>query len=247
MEEAAYAEHFEQEDRHWWFRGKRGVIWALVRQADLPDKPRVLDAGCGTGRNLLEFGSLGDASGVDPSPDAVAFCHRRGLDGVRLGGLEALPFEAGEFDLLLASDVLEHVEDDRGALRELSRVATPRASLVITAPAYEWMWSEHDDELHHLRRYTMRRLRDRVVTAGWRPVYFTYFNTVLLPVVAAARLASRLLPRSGRTDIGRTPAALNSTLELPLRLEAAVIGRGWRLPAGVSVAMLCQRDGTGLT
>src|SRR5205807_4938260 len=177
----------------------------------------------------------------------VEFCHRRGLDSVRVGGLEALPFEAGEFDLLLASGVLEHVEDDRAALEELHRVAAPQASLVITAPAYEWMWSEHDDQLHHLRRYTMRRLRHRVLAAGWRPVHATYFNSILLPVVAAARLASRLLPRSGRTDIGRTPPALNAALELPLRLEAAVIGRGGRLPAGVSVAMLCQRGGAGLT
>lgn len=246
MEEATYAEHYEQEDRHWWFRGKRAVIWALVRRADLPEKPRVLDAGCGTGRNLVEFGTLGDAAGVDPSADAVAFCHRRGLDSVRLGGLEALPFDSGDFDLLLASDVLEHVEDDRGALRELHRVAAPGASLVITVPAYEWMWSEHDDQLHHLRRYTMRRLHDPVLAAGWRPVYATYYNTILLPVVAVARLLSRLLPRRGRTDIGRTPPALNAALELPLRFEAAMIERGARFPAGVSLGMICHRDGAGL-
>jgi SAM-dependent methyltransferase len=247
VEEGVYAEHFEQEDRHWWFRGKRAVIWALVHQVHLPDKPRVLDAGCGTGRNLVEFGALGPGAGVDPSADAVAFCHRRGLDSVRLGGLEALPFETGDFDLLLASDVLEHVPEDGRALRELRRVAADGAFLVITVPAYEWMWSEHDDELHHLRRYTMRRLRRCVVSAGWRPIHSTYFNSILLPVVAVGRFVSRLLPRSGRTDIGRTPPALNSALEIPLRLEAALIQRGVRLPAGVSVAMVCQRERIGLT
>ncbi|HEX6476236.1 MAG TPA: class I SAM-dependent methyltransferase, partial [Acidimicrobiales bacterium] len=123
MEEEVYAEHYEQEDRHWWFRGKRAVIWALVHRVDLPDKPRVLDAGCGTGRTLVDLGALGPAAGVDPSGDAVAFCHRRGLDTVRLGGLEGLPFEAGGFDLLVASDVLEHVQDDHRALLELRRVA----------------------------------------------------------------------------------------------------------------------------
>jgi SAM-dependent methyltransferase len=247
VEEGVYAEHYEQEDRHWWFRGKRAVIWALVQQVELPEKARVLDAGCGTGRNLVEFGALGATAGVDPSPDAVAFCHRRGLDSVRLGGLEALPFGGGEFDLLLASDVLEHVQDDHGALVELRRVAADGASLVITVPAYEWMWSEHDDQMHHVRRYTLRRLRHRVLAAGWRPVHSTYFNSILLPVVAAARLATRLLPLSGRTDIGRTPPVLNSALEAPMRLEAAMIGRGARLPAGVSVGMVCQRDPTGLT
>ena len=73
MEEEAYSEMYVQEDVHWWFRGRRDVIWALLHRAQLPAKVRLLDAGCGTGRNLVEFGSLGSAAGVDPSADAVAF------------------------------------------------------------------------------------------------------------------------------------------------------------------------------
>src|SRR5580704_7412091 len=102
MEERAYAETYEEEERHWWFRGRRAVIWALLGQAQLPPDPRVLDAGCGTGRNLVEFGPLGTAVGVDPSADAVDFCRRRGIDNVHRAGLEDLPFATGEFELVLA-------------------------------------------------------------------------------------------------------------------------------------------------
>jgi SAM-dependent methyltransferase len=241
MDERAYAEMYELEEHHWWFRGRRALIWALLRRTDPVRPSRVLDAGCGTGRNLVEFGTLGPAAGVDPSVDAVAFCRLRGLDNVHCAGLENLPFDADAFDLLLACDVLEHVEDDAGALAELHRVAAPGANLIITAPAYQWMWTEHDVQLHHVRRYTLRQLRARVDAAGWRVVHATYFNSILLPVVAAARLASRRSARRGHTDLDRTPAVLNRALELPLRWEAAVIGRGARLPAGVSLGLVCRR------
>lgn len=241
MDPGAYAEMYHQEEVHWWFRGRRDVIWALIGRAGLPPSPRLLDAGCGTGRNLVEFGALGPATGVDPSADAVAFCHDRGLADVQVAGLEALPFDDGRFDLLLACDVLEHVADDAGALGELWRVAAPGAALVLTVPAYQWLWTDHDVALHHLRRYTRRPLCRLVVEAGWRPVQATYFNSLLLPVVAAARLAARRSNRPGRTDLGRTPAGLNGALELPLRLEAAAIRRGARLPAGVSVGMVCTK------
>src|ERR1700683_4617878 len=111
MEPVAYSEMYEQEDRHWWFRGRRDGIRAVLGEATLPSGPRVLDAGCGTGRNLVEFGDPETASGVDPSPEAVEFCHRRGLLNVRHGSLDSLPFESGAFDILMACAVLAHVAD----------------------------------------------------------------------------------------------------------------------------------------
>jgi SAM-dependent methyltransferase len=121
VEDYVYQQLFDLEDGHWWFRGRRAVLWALVRRAGGVERPRVLDAGCGTGRNLAEFGALGPAAGADPSSQAIAFCRRRGLDDVHQARLEALPFGSHEFDLILATDVLEHVPDDAAALAELRR------------------------------------------------------------------------------------------------------------------------------
>jgi SAM-dependent methyltransferase len=239
VEDAIYQQLYELEDGHWWFRGRRAVLWALMRRAGLPDGPRVLDAGCGTGRNLAEFGSLGTARGVDPSPAAIEFCRRRGLTGVTEAGIEALPFEDGAFDLILATDVLEHVERDDLAAAELRRVAAPGAVLVVTVPAYRWLWSQHDDSHHHLRRYTAGALRARLAAAGWRPVLLTYFNSLLLPPIALVRMLARRRAGS-RTDYQLTGGLLNRLLELPLRAEAALIARGMRFPAGVSIGMVCR-------
>jgi len=233
---------YRLEDRHWWFRGRRHVIRALLQRANLPPKPRLLDAGCGTGRNLVEFGALGPAAGVDPSPEAVAFCRQRGLDNVKCADLEALPFPGGEFDLLLACDVLEHVLHDYVALKELLRVADTGATLIITAPAYKWLWTEHDVQLHHFRRYSLSTIRTRVRAAGWTVSYSTYFNSILLPLVAAARVVRRRSSRSGHTDLDRTPTALNGVLEQPMKLESVLIRHGVPLPAGVSLGLVCRKN-----
>jgi SAM-dependent methyltransferase len=231
------------EDRHWWFRSRRRVLWALVRRAELDTSPRILDAGCGTGRNVVEFSRLGPTEGIDLSPQAVAFCHRRGLNGVRQAALEALPFEDGRFDLVLATDVLEHIEDDGPPLAELRRVAGPKGRVLITVPAYQWLWSRHDTSWQHFRRYTLGRLRDRVRANGLEPVVETYFYASILPPVAMVRTFQRLRGEpegDAPSDLHLSPGYLDRLLEMPVRGEARLIERGGSLPAGVSVGMVCR-------
>jgi SAM-dependent methyltransferase len=240
VEQWVYRELYELEDRHWWFRNRRRLVWGLLGRVGVPPSPRILDAGCGTGRNLIEFGPLGEAEGVDFSDDAVAFCHERGLHGVRKARLEELPFPDRRFDLILATDVIEHLDDDRRALSELRRVAAPGARLIVTVPAYNWLWSRHDESHHHRRRYTMRRLRERVTATGWEPRASSYYYATLLPAVAAVRAVRKLPARgNGRSDLALTPAGLNRVMELPGRVEAALVERGFALPAGVSIGMAC--------
>ncbi len=241
MEEQIYQRLYELEDAHWWFRGRRAVIWAMLARADVVPQPRVFDAGCGTGRNLVEFGPLGTAAGADTSDTAVRFCRERGLDGVIESSVEELPYDDGSFDLILATDVLEHVEhDDRGA-RELRRVVSDRGRLLVTVPAYQWMWSHHDDSHHHMRRYTRPRLRTLLTGAGWEPIVQTYFNTVLLAPIAAMRMLERRRPAdNGKTDYEFGSGAMNRALLAPMQGEAALIRRGARFPAGVSIGMVCR-------
>ena len=240
LEQQAYREQFELEDTHWWFQGRRAVIRALLARAGTNGHMRVLDAGCGTGRNMLEFGSLGSVDGVDSSPDAIEFCRQRGVPGVHEGEIERLPFADGAFDLILATDVLEHLRDDHAALAELRRVAAPHGRLVATVPAYRWLWSQHDTAHHHFRRYTSRVLRDRLLAAGWKPTEWSYFNSLLLPPIAAVRLAARRRPAGEveRPDLKLTPPALNRILAQPMGMEASLISRGVRLPAGVSIGVV---------
>jgi SAM-dependent methyltransferase len=235
-----YAQMYAMEDGHWWFRGRRAVIWSLLGHTAAPSPARVLDAGCGTGRNVAEFAGLGDVIGIEPSASAVEFCHRRGLTNVREARVEALPFPDDSFDLIFAFDVLEHLDDDVAGMRELRRVAAPGAWFVATVPAYRWLWSQHDHTHHHRRRYNRRMLVSNARAAGWRPVFSTYFNSILLPPIAAVRGFRRGHSHdAGATDYELTPGPLNRALGVPMQMEAKAIARGIRLPAGVSVGMVC--------
>ena len=242
MDELIYDKLYREEDWHWWFRGRRAVVRALLEQAGVPPSPRILDAGCGTGRNMVELGEMGATAGVDASAQAVEYCRRRGLENVRQSSIESLPFEDSSFDLVLMADVLEHISDDDGALRELRRVCSPGGVLLITVPAYRWMWSQHDESHHHKRRYTRGELLERVRSSGWSPEVSTYFNSVLLPPIGLVRLLARRGGPRKKSDTALTPGPLNGVLEMPMRMEAALIRRGVRLPAGVSIGAVCRAD-----
>jgi SAM-dependent methyltransferase len=216
------------------------VLGALIRRGGITSARRVLDAGCGTGRNLQDYARLGPAAGVDPSASAVEFCRQRGLSDVTEAGVEALPFDDGAFDLVFATDVLEHVDDDVAAMRELRRVVAPGGTLVATVPAYMWLWTANDVALQHRRRYSRPQLAQSAAASGWRPEIATYFNSVLLPPIAVAR---KLRPKSAgeeRAELELTPPLVDRALSLPMQAEAGLIARGANLPAGVSVGMVSR-------
>jgi SAM-dependent methyltransferase len=231
------------DDRHWWYRGRRRVIRAELDRLALADGARVLDAGCGSGRTLQELQAYGQVFGIELDPHAAELARSRGHGEVRVGRLEQLPWEADFFDLITCLDVIEHTPDDRATLRELRRVCKSRGWLLVTVPAYQALWSLHDEANHHYRRYSRRTLREAALDSGWRVERMTSFNSLLLAPAAAVRLAQRrrhLQDASYTPELNLGPAWLNAALERPLRLEASWIGRGRTLPAGLSLLAVLE-------
>src|SRR5437763_100417 len=149
-------------------------------------------------------------------------------------------FADASFDHAASLDVIEHLDDDVAALRELRRVVAPGGALLATVPAYQWLWSGHDEINHHHRRYTRRSLARAGESAGWKEVRTTYFNSLLLPVAIVLRLLERFStrPTESSLDLWVPPQPLNWLLERPLALEAALIGHRVRIPAGLSLLTL---------
>lgn len=239
METRVYEQMAAVEDVHWWFLGRRAVIQAALNGVPQTGQARVLDAGCGSGGNLTAYTGYGPVFGVDTEPGALARAQSRGFAGVGVASLAALPWRDAAFDLVCATDVIEHVEDDVGALRELRRVTAPGGHLLVTVPAYRWLWSDSDVQLGHQRRYTAPEINERCREAGWTLVRTSYFNTTLLPAIAAVRWV-RKKRRSGfaPTELEQTGPTANKVLRWPMAFEARLVKSGVRLPTGVSIVSL---------
>jgi SAM-dependent methyltransferase len=243
MQQHTYSIMYAVEGSHWWFAGRRRIIESFLRRICeqlAAARPHILDIGCGTGANLEMLSQFGAAEGVDVSPDALAFCRQRGLQNVRQGEAEQLPYEDHSFDLVTALDVVEHLDDDVAGLKEMRRVLRPGGYALLFVPAFMYLWGVQDDISHHRRRYTRATLQQAVRAAGFEIERFTYANiTFFAPI-----LLGRLLMRAGgfrpASENNLTIGGLNGVLGRILGAESSIL-RHINLPLGVSAICVARR------
>jgi len=233
---------YRLEDVYWWFVGRRRLVRELVRKYGV-DRPRMLDVGCGTGGTLDAVASLGHVSGADAAQEALEFCRRRGHASLVRCLAQDLAFAQGGFDVVLGCDLLEHVDDDAAAAGELARVLRPAGVVVLTVPAYQWLWSEHDEALSHRRRYSRRQLRELLEAAGLQPLKLTSAVSFVFPGVLLVRLLRRLrLKGTGlpHTLLMSVPPWANRLLVWLHDVETWIVCR-WGFPFGTSIVAVAQK------
>ena len=239
MDSAAYTAEAVVEASHWWFVGRRILFSRIIEGLKLSRNAAVLDVGTSTGTNLRMLRSLGftQVTGLDQSADAIRYCAEKGLGHVQLGDICELPFPDNFFDLVLATDIVEHVPADVLAMSEIRRVLKPDGHLLLTVPTFRLLWGLQDDVSHHQRRYKMPELLGKLRTAGLNPERHFYFNYLLfLPILIARRLM-RLTGVRVASENNLNPSWLNSIL-LPLFLFD-IKTAGWlRPPVGVSALVV---------
>ncbi|MBI4590969.1 MAG: class I SAM-dependent methyltransferase [Candidatus Rokubacteria bacterium] len=246
MDPGYIATHVEEDQHHWWFLGRRAVLLSVLRAALPRGRLRVVEIGCGSGTFLPAAAEFGDVVGVEATTEFLEVARRRGFTVLRGSLPDQLPLEADSCDAALLFDVLEHLGDDRAALRAVRRILKPGGLLVCTVPAYQWLWSSHDEVLGHRRRYTTGGLRWVAKEAGLRPLRATYFNTLLaLPIVGVRLLRRWRTPAFGPGtqrghDLIRPAPWLNALLTRLFSLEAGLL-RWINLPFGVSVLLVARR------
>jgi SAM-dependent methyltransferase len=243
MMEHTYPILYEIEQSHWWHVGRRRIIESFVADIcrGLPDqRPHILDVGCGTGANLLLLSKYGDAEGVDVSSDALSFCRERGLQKVKQGTAEQLPYDDATFDLVTALDVVEHLDDDLAGLKEMRRVLRPGGRVLIFVPTFMFLWGLQDDVSNHRRRYRMSELRGVLEKAGFEVQRTTYANiTFFLPILIMRRLM-RLTGIKAASENNINVPALNGVLSKVLGAESTIL-RYTNLPFGVSGLCVARR------
>jgi SAM-dependent methyltransferase len=244
MKEHTYPIMFRIEQSHWWYTGRRKILANFV--ADICSRvtdrrPRILDVGCGTGANLLMLSHYGNAEGVDISNDALAFCRERGLDQVKLGAGEKLPYDDGTFDLVTAFDVVEHMDDDLAGLREMRRVLRPGGRVLLFVPAFMFLWGVQDDVSNHRRRYRMPELTRVLEQAGFEIERTTYANiTFFLPILLVRQLM-RVTGIKAESENNINVPALNGLLGRLLGAESWILRR-MNIPFGVSGLCVARKS-----
>jgi SAM-dependent methyltransferase len=209
----------------------------IEREVTLPADARILEIGCGTGHNFEMLGRFGRVDAIEVDDAARALSTSRLGRPVGSSPLPALPGIAdGSYHLIALLDVLEHIEEDRASLASIKRKLAPGGRVLLTVPANQWMWSAHDAAHHHHRRYSKAGLRRVIEEAGLGIELLSYFNSLLFPVAAAARIAGKLSGKTESDDAMPSPA-VNGVLEKMFGFERHLVGRV-PLPAGVSLVAI---------
>lgn len=242
MEPAEYRKMAAVEDAMWYYRALHRVVGtALARSAPAP-RAAVLDAGCGTGGLLRRLRALQPGwvlAGLDFSPLACALARERTGLPVTEGSVTALPFAAAAFDAVVSCDVVCQVADPAAALREFHRVVRPGGVVVLTLPAYRWMYSYHDRAVGNLRRYSRAETVDLLRAAGFTVAYASYWNALLFPLAVLQRKV--LGGAAAASDVRLYPAPVEAICDAMNVMEHAWLRRGGRLPWGNSVLAVGRR------
>ncbi len=248
MDSGTYEVEALAEENHWWFVGRRKLFRREISRFGLDLDARILDTGTSTGTNLRMLGELGyrNVTGVDSSPEAIRHCADKGLGDVHLGDVCNLPFADDDFDLVMATDIIEHVDDDGRAIEEIKRVLRPGGHLLLTVPAFPSLWGLQDDVSHHKRRYRRTGLLNLLRGSRLQLLRHYYFNFFLfLPIFLARRLIAVLGIKLRSEGQINTPL-LNRLLGTVFFADVALAPR-LHIPFGVSLLVICRRAASDMT
>jgi SAM-dependent methyltransferase len=213
MDDSIYHIHYRQEESHWWFAARSEIVREIIeRYGNLKPGDTILDIGCGTGAILKKLSTKYKVVGIDMSPLAVEYSKKRGLTDVFQMPVQQFPRDRYNVKAAILLDVIEHIDDDLEVLKAAREIVGPDGRVIVTVPAYMWMWSAHDVVHHHKRRYNAESLKAVLDRAGLEPIKLTYYNTLLFPLAAVKKLMDR----------GKDPAAASEAVEEPSPLVNSV-------------------------
>ncbi len=240
METDKYIKFYKVEKEHWWFVARKNLIIHILNKClPINSNSSLLDFGCGTGGNLDEFALRYNAFGADMSELAIEFCEKRKLKNLyKTQDILNLPEFKKKFDLITTLDVIEHIDDDLGILKNLKDLLKDDGHIFITVPAYMFLFGPHDVSSQHKRRYIKKQLRRVVEAAGFDIEKISYFNTFLSPLIIISRLISA---KSGANKDDDIPAKIfNKLFRLIFEFEKYLL-RYISFPFGISIMCIAKK------
>jgi SAM-dependent methyltransferase len=242
MDIATYAAEAEVEQTHWWFVVRRELFLREIVRLQIPKSAAILDVGTSTGTNLRMLTEAGyrNAVGTDFSDESVRWCAEKGLPPVHKGDVCALPFDDARFDFILATDIIEHVDDDVKAMSELARVLKPGGTILVTVPTFTSLWGLQDVLAHHKRRYRMGQLLNVVRGANLTASKSYYFNFLLFVPIWFARQVNKVLKPDVRSEADINTPLMNTVFKAIFRVDT-MLAPSVHMPVGVSALVVARK------
>jgi len=242
MENKIFQKMLKLESSHWWFVARRKIIQKAINNLDLPRNIRILDAGCGNGDNLSLLSTFGDLVAFEKNEYALKTAKSKKIGEIYKAELpDKLPNTIKtNFDLIVLLDVLEHIDDDSKSLTTVRKLMNNKGIILITVPAFQWLWSEHDVIHHHKRRYSKSELREKLDSSGFRIKYISYFNTLLFPFALVERIGQKIFSPSNPEILELPNNKINFLLEKIFSLEAIFMNK-ISLPFGLSLVAIAEK------
>ncbi len=249
MKEEFYDELSDLVNWHWWYKGRKSVVMRqLEKYSDAASDHDILDIGCGPGGMLNDLLRFGKVYGLDSSFKSIKICRKKGFSETFHSNVENLPFRDSSFSKVLMLDVLEHVNHDREVLHEAIRVCKPGGMILLTVPAFQFLWGDIDIVTHHKRRYTINDLKMLVSSGGVHVVKASYFNFILFPFIAAIRFMEKLTFRHKKSEGSiqsdfsfNKPGFVNDLLTGVFSLESGLLPI-LNFPVGVSILFILKKS-----
>lgn len=241
MQEIVYHSNFEIEEKYFWFLARNKIITKIINQVtDLNNNDQVIDIGCGTGGFAKILSQQFAVTCLDMSPIALDYCSKRGLTDLHNCILK--DFDKGNRSLKAAFmlDVIEHIDDDIEVVSQVYDLLETNGWFIATVPAYQWLWSNHDEVHQHKRRYTMKKFNSLISNAGFEINYSTYFNSFLFLPAVTKRAVDGLKGSKNKLPVDEVSPLLNSVFNKIFSFESTFLPF-IKFPFGLSILIVAKK------
>ncbi|MDP3973560.1 MAG: class I SAM-dependent methyltransferase [Candidatus Daviesbacteria bacterium] len=241
MKSYLYQDLYELEDIHWWHISKRKIVQNMIKTYIKIKNPKILDVGCGTGKNMEGLQKIGKVWGLDQSIDAIKYCKMRGLKNVLVGDAKKTNLSPDNFDVITLLDVLEHTDDNK-TLKEMQRILKKDGIIIITVPAFSWLWSRWDEVLFHKRRYTKENLIRTLENTNLHPLKVTYlYSFLVIPSLIIRKIKGMFFKNNYPSDFRLSNPFFNALLNLMASGEF-YLAKHFTIPFGTSIIAIAKKE-----